>query len=132
MIFQCFPINSAWGRFDRDHPVEGKCPLATNPTTTALYIPNSVLDAILFIMPIPYIWHIQMALPQKLALIGVFAVGLFVTGVSITRIYYLNSLGWTDGDITWALSNGIIWSDTEINLSIICGSSSSPSAVQSS
>ena len=120
-IFQCSPVQGAWARLTPEPSIQANCALASKKVNSSMYIPNTIFDAVLFIMPIPFIWHLQISLPQKIALVSVFTVGLFVTGVSITRLYYLSTLTWDGEDLTWGLTIGVIWSDIELNTAIICG-----------
>ena len=54
---------------------------------------------------------------------AIFAVGLFVTCVSILRIYFISHLPLPSMDISWAVVNANIWTAVELNVGIICGKS---------
>ncbi|KAI9685707.1 MAG: hypothetical protein M1822_004267 [Bathelium mastoideum] len=119
-IFECMPVGSGWERFNFQHPAKAKCTLATRAAGIGTVVPNPIFDAALILIPLPHIWHIQVPRAQRLALMAVFAVGIFVTCVASLRIYFIASLSVTSIDITWSLVNGVIWTIVEINTGIIC------------
>ena len=69
-IFQCLPINYFWLRVGRGHCIQ----------TTIFYIAlaslNLATDVAILILPIPFIWQIQIRKNKKLSLSAVFLVGL--------------------------------------------------------
>lgn len=84
-IFQCNPIHKAW---DAAGTVPGSC-----INVNALPIANSALDifqdTLIYILPMRMLYELQIPIRQKIALMGVFAVGGFVV---ITGMIRLNSL----------------------------------------
>ncbi|CAG8122282.1 unnamed protein product [Penicillium olsonii] len=80
---------------------------------------NVVLDVLIFIIPIPIVWKLQMRTGQKIAICSLFLLGGFVCVASIVRIHYLTFL---DGgeDVTWTLSEVSVWSVVEPAIGIIC------------
>ncbi len=79
-IFQCNPIHKAW-----DTDVPGTC--FDRP---ALFFANASLnifqDFVIYLLPSPMLWNIQIPVRQRLALIGIFVVGGFVCIAGIIRI----------------------------------------------
>lgn len=69
-IFQCLPIHYFWLRVGRGHCIR----------TTNFYIAlaslNLATDVAVLILPIPFIWQIQIRKSKKLSLSAVFLVGL--------------------------------------------------------
>ncbi|GLB07517.1 hypothetical protein AtubIFM57258_002860 [Aspergillus tubingensis] len=59
-----------------------------NPLTaeSALVISDLIMDLMIFCLPLPIIWGLQMRLGQKVALIGVFCVGFVAVAASIVRL----------------------------------------------
>ena len=97
---------------------------------------NAVTDVAILTLPMPIIWHLQAALPKRLALIGVFALGgVYVFGfeflssvleltsyraciaifVAVQKIIYFDH-----NDPTYTSADVSIWTYIEINLSLIC------------
>ena len=69
VIFMCQPVQKAW---KPDLP--GHC-----ANLFAFFlgqaIPNIVTDVVLLLLPLPYLWRLQIQLPQKIALVSVFLLG---------------------------------------------------------
>ena len=66
---QCIPPKKLW------HPTDpGSC-LNLHTLSLGTAIPEVITDFVILAMPLPYIWHLQIKLRQKLILIGIFVVG---------------------------------------------------------
>ncbi|KAI3335726.1 hypothetical protein F4824DRAFT_142805 [Ustulina deusta] len=114
-IFQCNPIHKAW-----DTDVPGTC--FDRP---ALFFANASLnifqDFVIYLLPSPMLWNIQIPVRQRLALIGIFVVGGFVCIAGIIRIPTLRDAV-SSTDPTWDHYGSAIWSAIEINFAIVCAS----------
>lgn len=75
------------------------------------WVPHIFIDLVLLGLPLPLLWKLQMQRTQKVILTAVFACGGLVTIISIIRLANLFSL--TSG-------NTIVWTNVEVNSSIIC------------
>ena len=69
IIFSCVPVGSFW-----DKSIVGDC---VNEHTLSWGVTGSelVVNIILLVLPIPWLWDLRLALTKKLALIGVFLLG---------------------------------------------------------
>ncbi|KAF9888835.1 hypothetical protein FE257_008204 [Aspergillus nanangensis] len=78
-----------------------------------------LIDVIILCMPLPVIYRLQMALSQKIAVVGILLLGSFVCVASICRILALqrNTQG---ADATWTMAPVFIWSCVEPFVGIIC------------
>lgn len=80
--FQCTPIHKAWVT------VPGSC-----INVNALFFANAALDifqdAVIYVLPMRMLYHIQIPKRQKIALMGVFAVGGFVVITGMIRLNFL-------------------------------------------
>lgn len=68
-IFTCDPVSGFWRR-----DIESVC----TPSLPLWYINaggNILTDVILFALPIPIVWKLQMPRSQRLSLLGVFCLG---------------------------------------------------------
>ncbi|KAL3959678.1 hypothetical protein ACCO45_004795 [Purpureocillium lilacinum] len=107
-------------------------------------IPTIVTDILMLALPTPYIWHLHLPRGQKLALAGIFLVGILyastyssqgpprsssrgfanlvrsVTVVSVVRLSYLLRGDLTNPDITWNFVDIGLWSIIEGNIAIFC------------
>ncbi|KAK1569460.1 uncharacterized protein LY79DRAFT_653959 [Colletotrichum navitas] len=122
-IFQCIPTHAFWERYDPVSPMsptEFYCGVNVNMFFNGNSIPNIITDAFVVMLPIPYVLALQMSRPQKLALLGVFLLGTFVTIISIVRLQTILSVDLKSPDITWNFCSTIIWTNVEANIAIVC------------
>ncbi|KAK9416454.1 hypothetical protein SUNI508_01871 [Seiridium unicorne] len=104
--------------YDKDIP-GGHCvpnPLINISLTESVL--NTLGDLAIFIMPMPMLKHLQVNEQKKIALYGVFAVGLLVNITSVVR--WVSLLG-TAEDITSSLPTASIWTYLEVAMAITCG-----------
>lgn len=77
-LFQCIPVNAFWDRFDTENPMapeDFRCGVDVKMFFKGNSIPNIITDALIIILPIPYVWSLQLQRAQKVALAGIFALG---------------------------------------------------------
>ena len=112
-IAQCTPVARAW-----DTSIPGSC-IQLN----SFFIFNGTValatDIIVLFLPLPLIWGLQIPLGQKLALVPVFGLGIFIVIVSTLRLYAL--IATLSSDVTFDLW-GTVWTIVEYNLAIVCAS----------
>ncbi|KAK5652250.1 hypothetical protein OQA88_10747 [Cercophora sp. LCS_1] len=112
-LVQCQPIATAW-----DSSRTGKC-----IDLISFFVFNGsfavVTDIIVLILPLPLVWGLQLPLGQKLALVPVFGIGIFIVTVSAVRLYAL--IATPPLDKTYDLE-GTLWTIIEFNLAIVCAS----------
>ncbi|KAF6808677.1 hypothetical protein CPLU01_15638 [Colletotrichum plurivorum] len=122
-LFQCIPVNAFWARFDTENPMapeDFRCGVDVKMFFKGNSIPNIITDALIIILPIPYVWSLQLQRAQKVALAGIFALGTFVTIVSMLRLHVILSVDLASPDITWNFIDTIVWTNVEANTAIIC------------
>ncbi|KAI3556635.1 hypothetical protein CABS03_00915 [Colletotrichum abscissum] len=122
-IFQCLPVHAFWARYDTVKPLSSDqytCGVDVKMFFKGNSIPNIITDALVVLLPIPYVWKLQLHKAQKFALAGIFALGTFVTVVSMARLNVILSVDLTSPDITWNFIDTIIWTNVEANTAIIC------------
>ncbi|KAK1951970.1 hypothetical protein LY78DRAFT_731711 [Colletotrichum sublineola] len=122
-IFQCIPTNAFWDRYDPVNPMsptEFTCGVDVNKFFNGNSIPNIITDALVVMLPIPYVLSLQMRKPQKFALLGVFLLGTFVTIISMVRLKTILAVDLKSPDITWNFCDTIIWTNVEANIAIVC------------
>ncbi|RFN44924.1 integral membrane protein [Fusarium flagelliforme] len=119
--FQCWPVSAFWLRFS---PSAGemtfRCPVDVRMFFIAHAIPNIITDICILLVPVPGIWTLQLRTGKKIALLGIFALGLFVTAVSFVRLYYVVALDFNSLDVTWLFSEEMMWTGIEVNLGTVC------------
>ncbi|RJE23759.1 hypothetical protein PHISCL_03899 [Aspergillus sclerotialis] len=80
---------------------------------------NVFIDVLIFIVPIPIVWKLQLKTFRKILVCSIFLLGVFATVASIVRIYYMTFLN-TDPDITWIMGDVFVWSTIEPAMGILC------------
>ncbi|KAI0168811.1 hypothetical protein BJ166DRAFT_523355 [Pestalotiopsis sp. NC0098] len=116
--FNCIPITFMWQGWDGLHA--GTC-MDTSKQAFALAGINMSLDIIIFVLPIPQLWALQMSTKRKLGVILMFTVGLFVTICSVIRLQTIMEFG-NSTNPTYDYSALAVWSLVEIDVGVICAS----------
>ncbi|PNY23828.1 Uncharacterized protein TCAP_06229 [Tolypocladium capitatum] len=122
-LLQCQPIHAWWDRYDINNPLppsEYHCDVNPRRFFYGNAIPTIVTNILMLALPVPYIWNLQLPVGQKLALVAIFLVGIFVTVVSVVRLHYLLQSDIKDADITWNFTNMGLWTIVEANIAIVC------------
>ncbi|PVH95970.1 hypothetical protein DM02DRAFT_570318 [Periconia macrospinosa] len=121
--FQCLPPHAFWQRYDPINPMnpkDFKCGVVLRPFFYGNSVPNIITDGFIVLLPLPYVWQLQLHRAQKIAVGGIFALGAFVTLVSIIRLSIILTIDLTSPDITFNFNDAIIWTNIEANTAIIC------------
>jgi hypothetical protein len=110
-LFQCNPIPKSWTM-----DLEGKC-----ITNIYFFIFNAAFglgtDIVVLLLPFPILLGLKLRVSQKLALLPVFGLGIFIVVISAVRLAALASNLKTD--VTYDLRSNI-WTISEMNVAIIC------------
>ena len=113
-IFQCSPIEKVF-----DKKIEGHC-----VDNSQFWYANAgfsiATDVIILLMPMPLVYQLQVPWAQKIALMAVFALGVFVVITSCLRVTTLDILA-TTPDTTYDIAN-VMWTIIEPNIAVICAS----------
>jgi hypothetical protein len=72
-----------------------------------------VFDVVIFLLPIPVLWTLQINRRRKAALSGIFLLGLFTTVCSILRMARIPALA-VDGNSTFL----VLWGTIEMNVGV--------------
>lgn len=114
-IFQCTPVTKAFHK--ADPTFEGTC-----VDNTKFWYANAgfsiATDIIMLLLPMPLVYRLQVPWPQKVALVGVFMLGIFVVITSCLRITSLDILA-TTPDTSYDIEN-VMWTIIEPNVAIVC------------
>ncbi|KHN94093.1 uncharacterized protein MAM_08023 [Metarhizium album ARSEF 1941] len=116
-IFQCKPISHFWVMWDGQH--QGRC-LNINAITWSNAIISISLDLWMLGIPLWQLRTVRLGWKKKAGVAAMFSVGAFVTIVSILRLRSLITFSYSTENPTWDFFDVGIWSDTEINVSMIC------------
>lgn len=130
-IFQCSPVSAAWNPY---YVGKVRCiPLLTEFICSSPI--NIITNLCLLFLPIPVLTGMRLPKRQKIAVVFLFSLGIFVTIVDVVRIHFLQSAlseaptgasstaGSTFGgqaDFAWNASLSFMWSAVEVNIGITC------------
>ncbi|KAL7940569.1 hypothetical protein V8C42DRAFT_362193 [Trichoderma barbatum] len=121
---QCIPLRAFWERFDPIDPMlpsEYHCGVDERRFFYGNAIPNIATDVLIIMLPLPHIWKLHLRTSQKVALTCIFALGFFITAVSIVRFTYLLGVDLQAPDLTWTFVDNIMWTGVEGNIATLCG-----------
>lgn len=107
LIFQCSPIRKSWVPLTK-----GKC-LPNDATFYGLATVTIFFDVIIFFLPIPLLLKLNINRKKKIALCGVFLLGLLTTVCSIMRMVQIISIART-GNSTML----VLWGVIELNVGV--------------
>lgn len=113
-IFQCTPVSGFWNR-----QMPAKCIVDVYAFFFGVAVPNTLTDAAILALPVPYIWRLQKTRSQKIGLSGIFMLGGFVTIMSIVRLTTLISVDFKSPDLEYNFAYVGIWTCTEGNIAIV-------------
>ncbi|KAI1379617.1 hypothetical protein F4677DRAFT_464850 [Hypoxylon crocopeplum] len=116
LIFQCDPIPGAWRFWDGEF--EAKC-ISINVLGWSAAAINIALDLAVIVLPLPELFRLSLSLRKRLQIIAMFAVGFFITVVSIVRLNSLIRFGTTQNLTQDYVETGY-WSTIEVPVGIIC------------
>ena len=115
-IFQCTPVEFAWQQWDLAH--KGKCvdysAFVLSQASICL-----VLDLVIFLMPMPTLYRLQVSTRKKLQIMVMFSLGIIILVVNILRIRAL-TFNLDTYNPTWTAWAPILWSNVEIYVGITC------------
>ena len=69
-LFRCSPVKFFWNK-----DINGSCSNAKTGRIAAAAL-NSAIDVILLVLPVPLVWKLMLPSKQKLAVIGIFGLGI--------------------------------------------------------
>ncbi|KAI3397962.1 hypothetical protein diail_10038 [Diaporthe ilicicola] len=106
----CQPLAYNW-----DQTIGGHC--GSSITLWVCHgVLNIVTDLIVLLLPMPYIYNLELALYKKLVLMATFGLGLFVAIISSIRLYSILHVDMSDA--TFTILMPILWSALEPCLAI--------------
>ena len=123
LIFTCTPVvgnfhyyDFAWRSQNELHCMD------EGAIIVSCAIVSSMQDFIICFLPAFLIWNLQMPRRQKMALQGVFALGLVTFICGILRTFYATRVYYFSYDITWTAYHGWVWTALEADFAVICAS----------
>ncbi|OQD76422.1 hypothetical protein PENDEC_c004G02809 [Penicillium decumbens] len=109
----CVPVAKFW-----NHDLPGSC-LKFEAVWLFNASMNIATDLTLLILPMPLLVQLQLPRVQKLALMGVFAIGILVVITSILRLSSLQAVA-KSTDTSYSNVGAAYWTAAECNVAITC------------
>ncbi|OQE01171.1 hypothetical protein PENVUL_c044G04087 [Penicillium vulpinum] len=106
----CTPFEKNW-----NPTMPGHC-ASQNVAFSTIGAFNLITDMMIMALPIRFVWKLQMSLATKLALVGIFGLGIFIASITIIRIHILTTVDFTD--LSYSMIWAAFWSVTEPALAI--------------
>ncbi|KAF5017272.1 hypothetical protein F66182_10809, partial [Fusarium sp. NRRL 66182] len=107
----CRPIRRNW-----DPTAEGTCGDQI-AAYTAVSIVNVAVDVAMCILPLPMIWGLQVKKPYKMALFGIFSIGIVTIIFAVLRLLSLRSIDFDD--FSYTVPKVITWTCAETGVVLI-------------
>lgn len=80
-----------------------------------------ITDFIVYVLPMPTLWKLQLPLAQRISLMILFGFGGVVVIAGCMRTYWVHYVELETYDVTWEGFYLWIWAAVEVNLGVICG-----------
>ncbi len=107
---RCIPFSKNW-----DIRQPGTC-LTQVPIVTAVAGWGLAIELVIWVLPIPASWKLQLPRSSKFALTCIFGLGIFDIGVGVGRVITVVQV---DEDWTWSQAPALQWSAIEPSIAIV-------------
>lgn len=122
----CQPLSAYWDVLPPDYQTPYKYTCIDIPTVwVAGSILNCVIDAIVWLIPLPIVYQLHLPMRQRFAVMALFGVGICVLIASVLKTIYIYQAFVYSFDETWVGWPTWICGAIEIALGIICASAPS-------
>ncbi|PNY18832.1 Uncharacterized protein TCAP_07485 [Tolypocladium capitatum] len=115
-VFRCRPVAAAWNL----PMMPGQC-IENLAPMMVLSVADIIIDVVILCLPIPVMVSLSIQPRQKVMLTLLLATGGFVVAAAIKRTAIIPPL-LASTDFTWNLSQHLVWSYVDVNVSIVCAS----------
>ncbi|PYH65352.1 uncharacterized protein BO88DRAFT_446217 [Aspergillus vadensis CBS 113365] len=117
-IFQCSPIHAFW---DLEPMYPHHC-VNYGAAVFSASVVNIFTDFLCTLVPMPLIWNLKLPARQRMAVISIFGLGIFVNVAGTVRTVYVWKSMMASYDTTWMGWPILVAGSVEINLALICAS----------
>lgn len=113
---QCLPISSYW-----DFLANHRDCIPEGPPLVAQTVINVVTDFMIYVLPMPTLFHLRLPSAQRIGLMILFGVGGVIVIAGSFRAYWIHYVLYDTYDVTWEGFQIWIWTAVETNVGVICG-----------
>lgn len=115
-IFQCYPLHYIWTGWHLQY--YSKYCVNVHQMTYAAAGFSIFQDVLIIVVPLPTLFKLKLNRKQKIGIIIMFSLGIFITVTSGLRLKYIMQFGHSVNP-TWDYGNVIIWTGLEVAVAII-------------
>ena len=110
------PISSYW-----DFLANHRDCIPEGPPLVAQTVINVVTDFMIYVLPMPTLFHLRLPSSQRIGLMILFGVGGVIVIAGSFRAYWIYYVLYDTYDVTWEGFQIWIWTAVETNVGVICG-----------
>ena len=110
------PISSYW-----DFLANHRDCIPEGPPLVAQTVINVVTDFMIYVLPMPTLFHLRLPSSQRIGLMILFGVGGVIVIAGSFRAYWIHYVLYDTYDVTWEGFQIWIWTAVETNVGVICG-----------
>ncbi|KAH8728096.1 hypothetical protein GQ44DRAFT_579113, partial [Phaeosphaeriaceae sp. PMI808] len=118
-VFMCHPISAFWDQSMLRRGYHYSC-LNEGEIFLSNGIISTIQDVFVTVLPAILCWNIQMPLPRKVALFGLFGISYTTIAISIVRAHAIYFMYFKTNDVSWAGSDITFWTLLEIHIGSMC------------
>ncbi|TID20697.1 ATP-dependent bile acid permease [Venturia nashicola] len=125
LLFTCNPLEAFWKQIDPAWSAQHKGKFQCHGEAANLIASAAVSvihDFVACGLPTLLLWKLQISRIQKLALGGLFALGLFVCLAGVLRLAAIPYVYFNTYDTTWDSLQALLWLAVEAHITVICAS----------
>jgi hypothetical protein len=116
LLILASPASSYWNLFTITRDCIPEAPPLLGQTTVTV-----ITDFIVYILPMPTLYKLQLPLVQRVSLMVLFGFGGIVVAAGCMRTYWTHYVELETYDVTWEGFYLWVWAAVEVNLGVICG-----------
>ncbi|KAI1865804.1 uncharacterized protein JN550_008062 [Neoarthrinium moseri] len=111
-IFHCIPVQAFW-----DLTITNKrCDIDDKKFFFGSVLAHMIIDVVIVTLPVVEVQKLQLRKVQRLGIIAMFTFGILICAAAVAIIVEAARFDDTSADLTWNLTNIVIWASAEVNL----------------
>ncbi|CAG9988669.1 unnamed protein product [Clonostachys byssicola] len=115
VIFRCSPVPAYW---DKTIP-GGSCSIADSSFFFGTVFPHFVMDIVILILPVIPVFNLQLPVGQKIAVVGLFAIGTIVCVASIFVLVESIHSNPSSDQVPHDYALNYLWGAVELNMAVV-------------
>ncbi|KAI0452421.1 hypothetical protein F5B21DRAFT_516062 [Xylaria acuta] len=133
LMFQCVPPSTLWNKLESEY---GDHCVMNLPSYLSFAFTDPIPDVIIFLLPVPHLWQLNLPMGQKLGVASIFFLGSLNADSNLKRIIEIGTTRtiiytWVMdfaskrlllglGDLTWYSPGVLFWHLAENGVGVLC------------